>query len=45
MRLARVTERAYGRYRMLSFACEACKVTYTEAESHGGEPENSGSPD
>jgi hypothetical protein len=43
MRLARVTERAYGRYRMVTHECEVCKVAYTEAGSNGGEPEKPGS--
>ncbi len=36
MKLARVTGRAYGRYRLRTYECDSCKVSYTEAESEDG---------
>jgi rubredoxin len=35
MTLARVTGRAYGRYRLITYECEACQVAYTEAGPEG----------
>ena len=32
MKLARIIARAYGRYRLRTFECETCKVSYTEGE-------------
>ena len=32
MRLSRVTERAYGRYRLRSYECGTCRLSYTEGE-------------
>jgi hypothetical protein len=32
MKLSRVIERAYGRYRLRSYECGACRVSYTEGE-------------
>ncbi len=33
MKLARVTERAYGRYRLRTHECDSCKLSYSEADS------------
>jgi len=33
MTLARVIPRAYGRYRLCTYECEACKLSYSEAEA------------
>ena len=37
MTFARVTGRAYGRYRVVTYECEVCKVAYTEAGPDGDE--------
>jgi rubredoxin len=37
MKLARVTGRPYGRYRLATYECALCNVFYTEAQSDGDE--------
>jgi hypothetical protein len=37
MKLARVTERAYGRYRLRTHECDICKLSYTEGEADQGQ--------
>jgi hypothetical protein len=39
MKLARVTGRPYGRYRLATFECAACRLSYTEAQSDGDDAE------
>ena len=41
MKFARVTGRAYGRYRLTTYDCKACEVSYTEAEADGDEAQPS----